>query len=388
MLIVLSLLAWPRAWVPVGSTRELDATRPNKVTLFGTDYVCWKGKTSWSVMRDSCPHRQAPLSEGLVKDGRLMCAYHGWEFECNGKCAAVPQTTSPISARMRADARTTRERQGIVWFWPWDDQTDTEPPELPTFYSSYTRDFDYDYAGLVENLMDPSHVPFAHHGLQGTRDDAVPITVTNMETSTNGYAYDFEDRTMNQNRSGRASFDGPHIVTYATKLSNKHFNLTALCAPVDVGRSRVILLMCTPLARFIPLPLLHIFTHKVFDSDTILINGQDRNVMDDGVQYVTPAAVDQSTTALRRVLKRFGHVRGSTRRSRRALIERFESHTAQCVECRRLLRSTRRLARLSIVAAVVAAAFRRVGLTILFLFTYSTAQRLASSLVYRSFKYQ
>ena len=28
---------------------------------------------------------------------------------------------------------------------------------------------------LVENVADPSHVPFAHHGIQGNRDRAMPI---------------------------------------------------------------------------------------------------------------------------------------------------------------------------------------------------------------------
>ena len=44
--------------------------------------------------------------------------------------------------------------------------------------STYTRDLPYGYDGLIENLIDVSHVPFAHHGLQGTREDAVPVSMT------------------------------------------------------------------------------------------------------------------------------------------------------------------------------------------------------------------
>ncbi len=35
----------------------------------------------------------------------------------------------------------------------------------------YTRDLPYDYAALVENLVDPAHVPWAHHGVLGSRWD-------------------------------------------------------------------------------------------------------------------------------------------------------------------------------------------------------------------------
>jgi pheophorbide a oxygenase len=33
----------------------------------------------------------------------------------------------------------------------------------------YARDFNYSWSILVENVMDSSHVPFAHHGVLGSR---------------------------------------------------------------------------------------------------------------------------------------------------------------------------------------------------------------------------
>ncbi len=29
-----------------------------------------------------CPHRQGPLSEGLVGDGKVICPLHGHKFDC------------------------------------------------------------------------------------------------------------------------------------------------------------------------------------------------------------------------------------------------------------------------------------------------------------------
>ena len=40
---------------------------------------------------------------------------------------------------------------------------------MTTLTPHYTRDLPYDYASLVENVCDPSHVPFSHHGVMGDR---------------------------------------------------------------------------------------------------------------------------------------------------------------------------------------------------------------------------
>jgi phenylpropionate dioxygenase-like ring-hydroxylating dioxygenase large terminal subunit len=62
--------------------------------------------------------------------------------------------------------------------------------------STYTRDLPYGWDSLVENLIDPSHVPFAHHGLQGKRDDAIPINMTVPDSlGEQGFRFEWQDRT-------------------------------------------------------------------------------------------------------------------------------------------------------------------------------------------------
>lgn len=62
--------------------------------------------------------------------------------------------------------------------------------------TTYTRDLPYGWDSLIENFIDPAHVPFAHHGLQGKRDDAVPINMTvPISMGDEGFQYEWEDRT-------------------------------------------------------------------------------------------------------------------------------------------------------------------------------------------------
>ena len=40
-------------------------------------------------------------------------------------------------------------------------------PELDDVKHVMSRELPYSFDFLVENFMDPAHIPFAHHGLQG-----------------------------------------------------------------------------------------------------------------------------------------------------------------------------------------------------------------------------
>jgi nitrite reductase/ring-hydroxylating ferredoxin subunit len=88
----LSSYPWLEQWYPVGVAADLAVDRPHALTLWGRQLVLWHGSGgSWACFADACPHRLAPLSEGRVVDGQLVCSYHGWTFEGSGKCVRVPQ---------------------------------------------------------------------------------------------------------------------------------------------------------------------------------------------------------------------------------------------------------------------------------------------------------
>ena len=42
------------------------------------------------MFNDVCIHRGAALSLGSVQDGRLTCAYHGWQYDYEGRCVRIP----------------------------------------------------------------------------------------------------------------------------------------------------------------------------------------------------------------------------------------------------------------------------------------------------------
>jgi nitrite reductase/ring-hydroxylating ferredoxin subunit len=57
------------------------------VVLIDLDCICWLKKG-------------VGCAEGRVEKstGNLMCSYHGWQFQGEGKCTSIPQAIDPKAA--------------------------------------------------------------------------------------------------------------------------------------------------------------------------------------------------------------------------------------------------------------------------------------------------
>ncbi|MEW5314209.1 MAG: hypothetical protein WDW38_005723 [Sanguina aurantia] len=209
---------WTKCWWPASVVDYLDPARPTAVTIMGINLVLWydKGKgpgsgvaPQWRAFKDSCPHRMAPLSEGrLEADGTLQCSYHGWRFQGDGKCTAVPQSIDPraeatalTSSRSCAKAYPTSVKAGLLWVWTDSSPTagleaaaapqvvsnaavarSLDPAASPIVWTM--RDVPYSYEVLVENLSDPAHLPYSHHGvgsLTRSRGTAMPMSTLSQQ---------------------------------------------------------------------------------------------------------------------------------------------------------------------------------------------------------------
>jgi phenylpropionate dioxygenase-like ring-hydroxylating dioxygenase large terminal subunit len=122
------------------------------------------------AMHDRCAHRWAPLSAGWVEGDRIVCGYHGMEYESSGKCVRIPsQDRVPPKACVKA--YPVLERHGMVWVWLGDPQlaSQTEPgPELSfitdpawTVVTGETP-LEANYMMLKENVLDLTHFGFVH----------------------------------------------------------------------------------------------------------------------------------------------------------------------------------------------------------------------------------
>jgi phenylpropionate dioxygenase-like ring-hydroxylating dioxygenase large terminal subunit len=83
----------PASWYYLASVAEL-ARRPRKLELpDGGVFVGYCGAGgSPAVLVGRCSHMGADLSHGCVKNGRLACPLHGWEYGADGACERIPSS--------------------------------------------------------------------------------------------------------------------------------------------------------------------------------------------------------------------------------------------------------------------------------------------------------
>lgn len=82
--------------VPEGAGREFRVgKRFIAVFRYGGEFF---------ALEDVCPHAGAPLSEGPVHKGTIMCTWHAWRFNLrDGACVNIPKApavpTYPLTVR-------------------------------------------------------------------------------------------------------------------------------------------------------------------------------------------------------------------------------------------------------------------------------------------------
>jgi phenylpropionate dioxygenase-like ring-hydroxylating dioxygenase large terminal subunit len=123
------------------------------------------------AIHDICPHRGIPLSCGEFDGATVMCRYHGWRFNPEGRCTEIPSLVKGQDfdvSKIGVKHYPAREVQGNVWVYIGDETENLpEVPQVPGFggasaelFASMQFPCSVDHA--VVGLMDPVHGPFIH----------------------------------------------------------------------------------------------------------------------------------------------------------------------------------------------------------------------------------
>ena len=79
-------------WVDVGAVADLKFNPGAAVAIDRHWIAVFKVGTEWCAIDNACPHASAPLCDGTVLDGKVVCFLHCWEFDLRtGVCDVGPQ---------------------------------------------------------------------------------------------------------------------------------------------------------------------------------------------------------------------------------------------------------------------------------------------------------
>ncbi|MBC7242842.1 MAG: aromatic ring-hydroxylating dioxygenase subunit alpha [Anaerolineae bacterium] len=166
----------PNQWYVVLDSTEVKG-RPIGVTRLGERLVFWRdsaGKVHCA--RDKCAHRGAALSKGKVLGDHIQCPFHGFEYAPDGRAVVLPALgrNTPAPERFHLATYPTYEAHGFIWIW-WGEKppADLKPPRFfddldDSFTYGQVRDpWNAHYSRVIENQLDPIHLPFVHHNTIG-----------------------------------------------------------------------------------------------------------------------------------------------------------------------------------------------------------------------------
>jgi len=77
--------------VRIASVAELPPEGELREFLCDSGTVCVaNSRGNFTALGNACPHRGAPLSAGCLADGKLICYWHGWEFQLSDGASDQP----------------------------------------------------------------------------------------------------------------------------------------------------------------------------------------------------------------------------------------------------------------------------------------------------------
>ncbi|MEJ6392485.1 Rieske (2Fe-2S) protein [Gymnodinialimonas sp. 2305UL16-5] len=104
----------------VALSGDIAAGDAHPVEVDGAELVLWRDNEGKAhLWQDRCPHRGMRLSFGFVRDNRLTCLYHGWEFGTDGGCRKIPAHPEMAPpATLCAEVLPVSEAMGMIFAGP------------------------------------------------------------------------------------------------------------------------------------------------------------------------------------------------------------------------------------------------------------------------------
>lgn len=180
-------------WYIAGFTDEIGR-EPLGRTILDVPLVLYRTQAGVPVaLYGLCPHRYFPLAKGRVEGDAVVCGYHGFTFEADGKCSAIP--SQGTAAGFCQPTWSILERGPLCWIWMGDaDRAD--PALIPPYEDFGLGEDGWRYSSpnhfvikgraqlLIDNLMDLTHLPYLHwHVPGGEAMKAMPMTEQERERS-------------------------------------------------------------------------------------------------------------------------------------------------------------------------------------------------------------
>ena len=303
-------------WYAVCSTKELKSSKPYFFTMYNEPLLIYRDKESnLRCIKDLCPHRGASFIGGEIKDGEIVCPYHGARFSSDGACTNLSRITcnhivddnyDNYATKIHLHQYICREIGDYIYIYytgqaktnlnDFNVDSSIENNLINSYgfdisdyeYEEVVVDFKCDWARIIENHLDILHLFWVH-------GDTIPdnevsrdvITSFNQEITKEKYQieskYKYKDKSKGE--FIRIKFLPPgRIVIYKGEPKDARYIQVLDHIPLSKNQARVVVRhyrkfmknkLLTELLLFRQLQ--HRVFYKVFSEDYMILRTQTYN---------------------------------------------------------------------------------------------------------------
>ena len=311
-------------WYSISRSSFLKDGELHFFSMYNEPLVLYRDENSNAkCIKDLCPHRGASFIEnikngvpqGKLKDGQLICPYHGARFSPKGDCTNLDRITcqhivdtnyNNYAKKIHLYQYPCIEKDGYVYIYYNGNATNNleefdikTPLEniLPDSYGFKSSEYEYeevcvdfkcDWARIVENHMDILHIFWVHGDTIPDKDvNKNVITSFNQEITRNKRSieskYLFRDKEKGE--FIRIKFMPPgRILIYKGNLDTTRYVQVLDHIPLGTNRARVIVRHYRKFMKnklltkiFLFKELQHRVFYKVFSEDYLILRTQTFN---------------------------------------------------------------------------------------------------------------
>jgi nitrite reductase/ring-hydroxylating ferredoxin subunit len=159
----------PFGWYTIAESKDVQRGQVETVKYFGEELILYRTESGEARLTGAyCPHLGAHLGRGKVAGENLQCAFHGFQFDGDGRCVHAYGKSVPRKAKL--DTWAIREHNGFIfaWYHPEGAAPSFEIPVLPgpeagwTAFKTETRAIASHPQETSENSVDVGHFSKLH----------------------------------------------------------------------------------------------------------------------------------------------------------------------------------------------------------------------------------
>ena len=232
----------PNQWYAVLESRDLPSGKPMGVKRLAQSLVLWRTAEGEVVcMKNRCAHRGTALEIGSLARDRIVCAYHGFQYDKAGRCVRMPCAgAASIPSGLKVKTFPVREANGFIFVW-WGEARESYPeipwiegfPTDPRTTLTRSEIWPFNYARLVENNLDAHHWAFLHGSIMvgiGERVDDFEVTTRGNGIDARGTLRHAKSPAGAKGWDFRLAFQAPNV--NLIKVTPRYQSLT-MTTPVD-----------------------------------------------------------------------------------------------------------------------------------------------------------